>query len=104
MTEKGKVFRAVRTQVLLIRGLEKQMSKSMTEKEKKYFDSKLRIETQNLILVEKKAREYMDNMKPAMYAFCVMYYINALSLDAVAEAIERSTRQCIRYKDRIEKD
>ena len=102
MTEKGKAFRAVRAQVLLIRGLKNQMSKATTEKEKKYFDNKLRAETQRLIRVEKEARKYMDNMKPAMYAFCSMYYLNALSLEIVAETLERSTRQCARYKRDIE--
>lgn len=101
MTERGKALRSVRAQVLLIRGLKNQMHKA-TESEKKYFDTKLRAETQRLIRLEKEARAHMDDMKPAMYAFCSMYYINALSLETAAEALDRSARQCARYKRRIE--
>ena len=104
MTERGKAFLAVRAQVLLIRSLKDQMCRAGTEDEKKYFDHKLKAETRRLIHVEREARKHMDSMKPEMYVFCSMYYINALSLDAVSETIDRSTRQCARYKRSIENE
>ena len=51
---------------------------------------------------EKEARGAMDRMGPEDYAFCALYYLAALSLGEVAEALDRSERQCLRYKRRIE--
>lgn len=51
---------------------------------------------------ERAARAFMDAMNPEDYAFCAMYYLAGLSLSETAEALERSERQCLRYKRRIE--
>lgn len=51
---------------------------------------------------EKEARGAMDRMGPEDYAFCALYYLAALSISEVAEALDRSERQCLRYKRRIE--
>lgn len=51
---------------------------------------------------EKEARGAMDRMGPEDYAFCALYYLAALSIGEVAEALDRSERQCLRYKRRIE--
>ena len=51
---------------------------------------------------EKEARGAMDRMGPEDYAFCALYYLAALSISEVAEALDRSERQCLRYKRHIE--
>lgn len=51
---------------------------------------------------ERVARTFMDAMSPEDYAFCALYYLAGLSLTETAEALERSERQCLRYKRRIE--
>ena len=51
---------------------------------------------------ERAARSFMDRMNPEDYAFCALYYLAGLSLGETAEALERSERQCMRYKRRIE--
>ena len=51
---------------------------------------------------EAAARKEMDGMKPGEYAFCLMYYIGAYSIEETCSAIERSLRQCMRYKKEIE--
>ena len=51
---------------------------------------------------EKEARGAMDRMGPEDYAFCALYYLAALSISEGAEALDRSERQCLRYKRRIE--
>lgn len=51
---------------------------------------------------ERQAREVMDDMKPEHYAFCALYYLEALPIEDVARAIDRSERQCMRYKREIE--
>ena len=51
---------------------------------------------------EAAARKEMDGMKPGEYAFCLMYYIGAYSIEETCNAIERSLRQCMRYKKEIE--
>lgn len=51
---------------------------------------------------ERAARAFMDAMSPEDYAFCALYYLAGLSLSETAEALERSERQCLRYKRRIE--
>ena len=52
--------------------------------------------------MEKKARQAMEGMKPELYAFCALYYIAGMSLADVSAAIDRSERQCIRYRREIE--
>ena len=44
----------------------------------------------------------MDDMRPELYAFCALYYLAGLSLAETAEAVDRSERQCARYKREIE--
>jgi len=51
---------------------------------------------------EQAAREEMDAMKPGQYAFCSMYYLSGLSIEETSEMIERSIRQCSRYRAEIE--
>lgn len=51
---------------------------------------------------ERAARREMDGMKPEWYAFCALYYIGGLSVADTAQAIDRSERQCLRYKRDIE--
>lgn len=51
---------------------------------------------------EEAARREMEGMKPAEYAFCLMYYIEARSLEETSGLIDRSLRQCARYKRGIE--
>ena len=53
---------------------------------------------------EAEAREEMDGMRPEHYAFCALYFIAGLSLAETAEAIDRSERQCMRYKREIEQE
>lgn len=62
----------------------------------------LRREEARLRRMEKKARETMARMRPELYAFCAMYYIGGMSLQETAEAIDRSVRQCMRYRKEIE--
>lgn len=104
MTELGKAMVDVRAQVLVVRGLARQMKCAQAESEKNYFDRKLKQQTKLLIDMEAKARSLMNDLKPEMYAFCVMYYINGMSLAVTAESLDRSVRQCARYKKRIENE
>lgn len=104
MTELGKAMVDVRAQVFVVRGLKRQMKCAQAESEKKYFDLKLKQQTRILVEMEAKARSLMDNLKPEMYAFCVMYYITGMSLAITAETLDRSVRQCARYKKRIENE
>lgn len=104
MTELGKAMVDVRAQVLVVRGLNRQMKCAQAESEKKYFNLKLKQQTRTLVKLEAKARSMMNDMKPEMYAFCVMYYISGMSLVVTAETLGRSVRQCARYKRRIENE
>ena len=62
----------------------------------------LRREEARLRRMEKAAREWMGTMRPELYAFCALYYIAGMSLADVSAAIDRSERQCIRYRREIE--
>ena len=53
---------------------------------------------------EQEARAEMDRMRPEHYAFCALYFLAGLSLTETAEAIDRSERQCMRYKREIEQE
>lgn len=59
-------------------------------------------ESAELRRLEEKARRVMDRMGPELYAFCALYYIAGLSLEETGGALERSDRQCRRYKKEIE--
>ena len=50
---------------------------------------------------ETAARREMDGMKPGEYAFCLMYYIGAYSIEETSAMIDRSLRQCERYRSAI---
>lgn len=78
------------------RGLDARIEK------KDALERMLRRESRLLRQYEKEARREMDAMKPEHYAFSAMYYIAGLSLEDTAEALERSARQCARYKREIE--
>lgn len=52
---------------------------------------------------EREARALMDGMKPTEYAFCMMYYLDARTLEETSLAIGRSIRQCERYRSEIGK-
>ncbi len=52
--------------------------------------------------LERRARAAMEGLRPEVYAFCAVYYIGALGMEETADAIERSLRQCKRYKREIE--
>jgi len=62
----------------------------------------IRRESAALREYETAARQEMDGMKPAEYAFCLMYYIGACSIEETSSLIERSIRQCNRYKQEME--
>ena len=78
------------------RGLDAKMEK------KEAIERILRRESEILREYEKEARREMDGMKPEHYAFSAMYYIGGFSLEETAEAMDRSPRQCARYKREIE--
>ena len=58
------------------------------------------IERERALLVqyEEEARREMEEMKPGEYAFCLMYYIEGCTLKETSFAIDRSIRQCERYR------
>ena len=74
----------------------------MRLEKKEAIERMLRRESEILRAYESEARKEMDGMKPEHYAFCAMYYIGGFSLEETAEAIDRSIRQCARYKREIE--
>lgn len=80
----------------IARGLDAQMAKREALQSMAARESALMRE------YEREARSAMDRMGPEDYAFCALYYLAALSLGEVAEAMDRSERQCLRYKRRIE--
>lgn len=78
------------------RGLDARMEK------KDALERMLRRESELLRQYESEARREMDRMKPEHYAFSAMYYLAGFSLEETAEALDRSARQCARYKREIE--
>jgi len=87
---------APRASGYVYRGLDVRLEK------KEAMERMLRMESKLLRDYESQARREMETMKPEQYAFCAMYYIGALSLEETAEAMDRSERQCQRYKREVE--
>jgi len=121
------ILERVRTQVLLVRRLNGRMREISPDgvrslrldgapratggiyrgldirlEKKEALERMIRRESELLRVYESEARREMDGMKPEHYAFCAMYYIGGFSLEETAEAIDRSSRQCARYKREIE--
>ncbi len=116
----------VRTQVLLIRRLSAQMrelsrdglrsmrmdgmpraggmAQGLDAKmlRREALEGMLQRECRKLREWEREARREMDGMSPERYAFCSMYYIGAFSMEETAQALDRTVRQCRRYKAEIE--
>ena len=120
-------FGRVRAQVMLIRRLSGQIKELTTDgirsirldgmpgrtggayrgldtrlEKREALERMLRRESEILREYDAEARREMDGMKPEHYAFCAMYYLGGFSLEETAEAIDRSLRQCARYKREIE--
>lgn len=99
MSERVRVLSRVRRQVLLVRALNDALHRAEDSgADTAYIADKLRKETRDLIACEAKARAHLDGLTPQLYAFAVMYFIAGESLEKTAEAIDRSARQCGRYK------
>lgn len=77
------------------RGLDVQMER------REALERMIRRESALLREYEAAARKEMDGMKPGEYAFCLMYYIGAYSIEETSRAIDRSVRQCERYRSAI---
>ncbi len=122
----GAIFARVRRQVLLVRRLGQQMKALAPDGvrslrldgaprgggtphglevgliKRDALERMLRRESELLRAYEREARTAMEAMRPELYAFCAMYYVAGLSMQETAEAIDRSPRQCARYKREIE--
>lgn len=99
MSERGRALSRVRSQVLLVRALKDRLrGTDGAGADTAYIADKLRKETRVMIEYEAQARACLNGLKPTVYAFAVMYFIAGESLEKTAEAIDRSKRQCMRYK------
>lgn len=99
MSERGRALSRVRRQVLLVRTLKDTLHRAEDSgADTAYIADKLRKETRLMIGYEQQARAHLDGLTPQLYAFAVMYFIAGESLEKTAEAIDRSARQCGRYK------
>ena len=85
-----------RAQSTAARGLDVRLEK------REAMERILNRESARLRRYEPEARAEMDRMRPEHYAFCALYFLAGLSLTETAEAIDRSERQCMRYKREIE--
>ena len=103
MTEVGMLLRAVRTQGMMLRPLERRINAckmpelresmmAMYNREQRIYDTKL-----------KEVQPFLDKMKPEFVSFCTMYYIHGFSIPECADMLDRSERQCARYKAKVEK-
>lgn len=81
----------------LPRGLDTQVAK------REAMLSMLMQERARLKEYEAEARREMESMRPELYAFCALYYLAGLTLAETGEAIDRSERQCERYRREIER-
>ena len=124
---RGEIMGRVRAQVLLVRRLNEQLREMAPDgvrsvriggapggkgrtargldvmmERREALERMIRRESAVLRECENAARREMDSMKPGEYAFCLMYYIGAYSMEETSCMLERSMRQCLRYKREIE--
>ena len=125
--ERREALNRVRRQVMLVRRLTQQMKElspdgvrslrmdgmpraagtaarglDMQVARREAMERMLKRESEVLRRYEREARETMDGMRPELYSFCVMYYINGFSAEETAQALDRCKRQCARYRREIE--
>ena len=125
--ERKEALNRVRRQVMLVRQLTQQMKElspdgvrslrmdgmpraagtaarglDMQVARREAMERMLKRESEVLRRYEREARETMDGMRPELYSFCVMYYINGFSMEETALALDRCKRQCARYRREIE--
>lgn len=98
---RANVFEKMRSQALATRAARKQMS-AASDGEKELYQKRLEREEALLKVCEVATRKSMEALKPELYAFAAMYYLGGMSLTDSADAIDKSKRQCMRYKKQIE--
>lgn len=103
MTDKGRQLRALRSQGLMLDPLEKKIDAcripdlresliNMYNRESRVRDNKLA-----------ELQPYIDSL-PGEYAiFCRVYYVHGFTIAECADILNKSIRQCSRYKRLIEK-
>lgn len=126
--ERREAMRRVRMQVLLVRRLGEQLKAMAVDglrsprmdgmprgtgsaahglevqvEKREALERIIRRESELLREYEEEARRAMDGMRPELYQFCVMYYVSGMSMEDTMAAIDRSPRQCARYKQEIER-
>ena len=110
---RGEKMARVRAQAMLVRRLGEQLREASGDglrsmrldvrlEKREAMERILNRESALLRRYEQEARAEMDRMRPEHYAFCALYFLAGLSLTETAEAIDRSERQCMRYKREIE--
>ena len=52
--------------------------------------------------LEQHVRAAMAKMRPELYAFCTFYYLSGMSLPQTQAVLDRSERQCRRYRQELE--
>lgn len=120
------IMTRMRSQALLVRRLEEQMKELCPDglrsiriggagggghapargldvqiQRKEAVERMLTREKARLAQYEAAARQEMAAMKPGEYAFSLMYYIGGYSLEETSRMIDRSVRQCERYRGAI---
>ena len=104
MTKDGlKALRAARNQAQYLKKLRQTAKKDSDAGGGGLHSARIRREGKRMELLEKAAVEEMDGLTPEVYAFCMAYYVGGLTLLEAAEMIDRSERQCNRYKALVER-
>ena len=98
---RANVFEKMRSQALAVRSARKQMNAALSD-EKEFYQMRLEKEEALLKVCEVATRKSMETLRPELYAFAAMYYLGGMPLMESADAIDKSVRQCMRYKKQIE--
>lgn len=99
--EQVNALKKARGQSKYLRQLKKAMT-SGAQDEQEWLKKKIAQEEKRMAALEKAARSVLEDVNPEMYAFGVSYYIDGMSLLEAGKIIDRSERQCIRYKQAFE--
>ena len=103
MTEVGMLLRAVRTQGMMLRPLERRINTCKTPELRESMCAMYNREQRILDAKMKEVQPFLDKMTDELRVFCTMDYVHGFSIPDVSDMLERSERQVARYKAKVEK-
>lgn len=98
--KRAEAFMRARNSAMIVNRLER-LAADEDVKKQPSFARMLARERLALQEHEKEARAYMKDLRPIEYSFVLTYYLSGMTLRETSETIDRSNRQCERFRKKF---